>query len=88
MAPSARFLGGEPVSRPDIDPRQMSSPVTPTTIVHGRDDAIVPLAISESYVAAHSSAALLPIAGAGHFALIDPLSAAWPLIIRQLALIP
>jgi acetyl esterase/lipase len=84
----ARFLGGEPVSRPDIDPRQMSSPVTPTTIVHGRDDALVPLAISESYVAAHPSAALLPIAGAGHFALIDPLSAAWPLVVRQLALMP
>jgi acetyl esterase/lipase len=81
----ARFLGCEPVSRPDLDPRQMSAPVTPTTIVHGRDDAIVPLAISESYVAAHPVVPLLPIAGAGHFAPIDPHSTAWPVVIQQVA---
>ncbi len=34
----SRFLGADPVSRPDLDPRQMSAPVTPTTIVHGSDD--------------------------------------------------
>ncbi len=84
----ARFLGCEPVSRPDIDPRQMPGPLTPTTIVHGSDDAIVPLAISESYVAAHPVVPLLPIAGAGHYALIDPRSPAWPRILSQLALIP
>ena len=66
----------------------MSAPLTPTTIVHGRDDAVVPLVISESYVAAHTAVPLLPIVGAGHFALIDPLSPAWPLVIRQLAQIP
>ena len=80
----ARFLGGEPVSRPDLDPRQMPSPVTPTIIVHGSDDAIVPLVISESYVAAHAGVSLIPDAGTGHFALIDPQSRAWPRVIRQL----
>jgi acetyl esterase/lipase len=83
----ARFLGCEPVSRPDLDPRQMSGPATPTTIVHGSDDAIVPLPISASYVAAHSMVSLISVARAGHFALIDPQAPAWPLVMRQVALI-
>jgi acetyl esterase/lipase len=80
----SRFLGADPVSRPDLDPRQMSAPLTPTTIVHGNDDLMVPPVISESYVAAHSSVPLIPVAGAGHFALIDPQAAAWPIVMRQL----
>jgi acetyl esterase/lipase len=72
-----RFLGCDPVSRPDLDPRQMSAPVTPTTIVHGNDDVIVPPVISKSYVAAHSRVPLIRVPGAGHFALIDPQAAAW-----------
>jgi acetyl esterase/lipase len=80
----ARFLGADPVSRPDLDPRQMSAPVTPTIIVHGDDDVMVPPVISESYVAAHATVPLIPVAGAGHFALIDPQAAAWPLVMRQL----
>ena len=78
------FLGGDPVSRPDLDPRQMPGPQTPTTILHGSDDAIVPLAISESYAAAHPTVTLIPVPDAGHYALIDPNSAAWPLVMRQL----
>jgi acetyl esterase/lipase len=80
----ARFLGCDPVSRPDLDPRQLSAPATPTTIVHGSADTIVPPAISESYVAAHSRVTLVPVADAGHFALIDPQAPAWPLVMRQL----
>jgi acetyl esterase/lipase len=81
----ARFLGCDPVSRPDLDPRQMPSPMTPTTIVHGSDDAIVPLAISASYVAAHAGVSLISVGRAGHFALIDPQAPAWPHVIRQVA---
>jgi pimeloyl-ACP methyl ester carboxylesterase len=80
----SRFLGCEPVSRPDLDPRQMSVPATPTTIVHGNDDVIVPPIISESYVAAHSTVTLIPVAGAGHFALIDPQAPAWSSVMTQL----
>jgi acetyl esterase/lipase len=80
----SRFLGGDPVSRPDLDPRQMSGPVTPTTIVHGSDDVIVPPIISESYVAAHATVPLIPVAGAGHFALIDPQAPAWSCVMTQL----
>jgi acetyl esterase/lipase len=81
----ARFLGGEPVSRPDLDPRQMSAPVTPTTIVHGDDDVIVAPVISESYVAAHPTVPLIRVAGAGHFALIDPQAAAWSTVMSYLS---
>jgi acetyl esterase/lipase len=84
----ARFLGCEPVSRPDLDPRQMSSPPTPTTIVHGSDDVIVPPIISESYVAAHSTVPLIRVAGAGHFALIDPQAVAWSSVMTQLVTFP
>jgi acetyl esterase/lipase len=81
----ARFLGCEPVSRPDLDPRRMSAPVTPTTIVHGDDDVIVAPVISESYVAAHPIVPLIRVAGAGHFALIDPQAAAWATVMSYLS---
>jgi len=80
-----RFLGADPVSRPDIDPRQMSPPATATTLIHGVDDLTVPALVSESYVAAHPMARLIPVPGAGHYALIDPQSAAWPIVMAQLA---
>jgi acetyl esterase/lipase len=81
----SRFLGCEPVSRPDIDPRQMAAPDTATTIVHGVDDDTVPLAISESYVAAHPQVRWVPVAGAGHYALIDPQAPAWSTVMTELA---
>jgi len=81
----SRFLGCEAVSRPDLDPRQMPGPVSPTTIIHGLDDAIVPPLVSESYVAAHPSVRWLPVPGAGHFALIDPRAPAWPAVLAELA---
>jgi acetyl esterase/lipase len=81
----ARFLGGDPVSRPDLDPRQMTAPATPTILVHGNDDAVVPPVISESYVAAHSCVPLIHVAGAAHFALIDPQAPAWSSVMNQLA---
>jgi acetyl esterase/lipase len=81
----SQFLGCEPVSRPDIDPRQMPAPATATSIVHGTDDAVVPLIVSESYVAAHPATRLTPVTGAGHFALIDPEAPAWATVIAQLA---
>ncbi len=79
-----RFLGADPVSRPDIDPRQMPGPTAATTVVHGTDDTTVPLVVSESYVAAHPRVRLVTLAGAGHFALIDPLAPAWPTVVAEL----
>lgn len=78
------FLGEEPGQRPDLDPRQMPSPAMPTTIVHGDADEIVPLSLSESYAAAHPQVRLVKLRAAGHFALIDPLSDAWPAVVGEL----
>jgi acetyl esterase/lipase len=80
----ARFLGADPVSRPDLDPRQMASPSTATTLVHGMEDATVPLGVSESYAGAHPRARLVAVANAGHFALIDPLAPAWATVVAEL----
>jgi pimeloyl-ACP methyl ester carboxylesterase len=81
----SRFLGADPVSRPDIDPRQMAAPATAVTIVHGADDETVPLLVSESYGAAHPRVRLCTVPGAGHFSLIDPLAPAWSTVVAELA---
>jgi acetyl esterase/lipase len=80
----AAFLGTDPQRRPDIDPRQLISPGVPTTIVHGDEDDVVPLAISESYVVAHPRVRLVRLSATGHFDLIDPLSGIWPTILTEL----
>jgi pimeloyl-ACP methyl ester carboxylesterase len=78
------FLGGAPEARGDLDPLRMKSPSVPTTLVQGEQDDTVPPAIAESYVAAHPKARLVLVKGQGHFAVIDPRSAAWPVILEEL----
>jgi len=78
------FLGTRPEVRVDLDPRQLDSPDVATTIVHGANDAVMPLEISESYAAAHQNACLVRLAGCGHFALIDPISKEWPRVASEL----
>jgi acetyl esterase/lipase len=78
------FLGADPKTRPDVDPRQLPSPQIPTVIVHGNRDVVGRPAVSESYVAAHPSVRIVRLPGVGHFAVIDPLSAVWPAILNEL----
>jgi acetyl esterase/lipase len=78
------FLATDPQSRADLDPRRSPSPEIPVTIVHGDQDDIVPLELSRSYVSAHRKTHLVRAHGAGHFAVIDPLSTTWPLVVEQL----
>ena len=80
----ARFLGCEPQLRADLDPRRMPGPLTATTLIHGADDAIVPLQISESYLNAHPDARLVRLDDTGHFALIDPCAPAWNSVMAEL----
>jgi acetyl esterase/lipase len=73
------FLGSAPERRPDIDPRLLDSPAVDIEIVHGVQDEVVPLEISESYIVRqHGRTRLTSVDDCGHFQLIDPLSAAWP----------
>ncbi|HEY5678374.1 MAG TPA: alpha/beta hydrolase [Myxococcales bacterium] len=78
------FLSVEPEERADLDPRWMPPPAIPTTIVHGEADEVVPLSVSQSYVADHPEVRLVKLPAAGHFALIDPLSEAWPAVVGEL----
>jgi acetyl esterase/lipase len=78
------FLGAPPATRKDVDPRLLPAPAAATTILHGDQDDTVPLAAAESYVAAHSRTRLVRLANVGHFALIDPLSAAWSAVLDEL----
>ena len=78
------FLGEDPRNRADIDPKRMPSPVIGVTIVHGDEDDVVPIALAESYVTTHTKTRLVKVHGAGHFAVIDPLSRVWPLIVEEL----
>jgi acetyl esterase/lipase len=78
------FLGEEPQNRTDIDPKRMPSPVIGVTIVHGDEDDVVPITVGESYVTTHAKTRFVKVHGAGHFAVIDPLSPVWPLIEEEL----
>ena len=78
------FLGVEAEQRADIDPKRMPSPQIPTTIVHGMQDEIVPIALAESYVETHPQVKLLRLRDAGHFAVIDPRSHEWPSVRKEL----
>jgi acetyl esterase/lipase len=80
----AAFLGAAPDARPDLDPRRRAAPAMKTLLLHGDRDAVVPLEVSESYAAAHREVELQCLADCGHFALIDPLSSAWPQVVSAL----
>ena len=82
------FLGADPKTRPDADPRQLPSPKIPVTIVHGDRDVVVRLSVAESYAAAHPAVRLVRLIGVGHFAPIDPLSSIWPAILEELRRLP
>jgi hypothetical protein len=50
-------------------------------VVHGADDAQVPVNLSERYARrVETDLRILP--GIEHFGLIDPLSTAWPAVLR------
>lgn len=51
--------------------------------MHGSGDGVVPVEVSESYVRRHPDAVLTTVP-AGHFALIDPRSTAWPAVLAAL----
>jgi pimeloyl-ACP methyl ester carboxylesterase len=82
----ARLLGGGPDTQKDryalTSPAGLLPTGTRVRLVHGRADEIVPCEMSVDYAAraqaAGDDAACVVLPGAGHFALIDPLSTAWP----------
>ena len=79
-----RFLGTVPVKRPDVDPMQLPAPAVAVTIIQGSRDEVVPPEVSESYCSAFAQTRLVQLPETGHFALIDPRSGAWPIVIEEL----
>jgi acetyl esterase/lipase len=87
------FLGGSPTQVPERyragSPIEMVPLGVRQRMIHGTADDVVPISISRGYVAAARAkgddATLTEPAGAGHFELIDPRSAAWP-AVRDAAL--
>jgi acetyl esterase/lipase len=82
------LLGGTPDQVPDryalADPARLPKPAAPVTLLHGTADDRVPIEVSRSY-AARTGAVLHELPGVDHFALIDPLSPAWPHVLSALA---
>ncbi len=79
-----RFLGTDPEARPDTDPLQLPAPAAAVAIVQGAVDAVVPPAVAASYCAAFPNTRLVQLPDCGHFAVIDPLSSAWPTVVKEL----
>jgi acetyl esterase/lipase len=83
------LLGGGPEEQPSryavADPARLVPLGVPVRIVHGTADDRVPFAMSRSFAelgrAAGDSVTLDVLAGGGHFDVIDPLSAAWPVVM-------
>lgn len=82
------FMGGTPEALAAryaaASPVALCPSSVPHLVVHGADDEIVPVTLSEGYVAEArrlgQAASLLRLDGADHFDVIDPESAAWPAI--------
>jgi acetyl esterase/lipase len=81
-------LLGAPAEFPEryayADPVQLSAR-TPRTLIHGTLDDIVPIAHSREYIA-HQGGEPVELADTGHFELIDPQSAAFPIVLAKLML--
>jgi acetyl esterase/lipase len=90
---TAALLGGSPAKRPDryaqADPARLLPTGVRTVLVQGLDDTVVPPAVSRSYAAAARAAgddvALHELAGADHYDVVDPTSAAWPAVLSAVA---
>lgn len=77
------FLGGAPGEVPEryaaASPIALCPLSVPHLLIHGGEDEIVPLEMSERLHAASPDATrLLTLPGAGHVDLIDPRAAIWP----------
>jgi pimeloyl-ACP methyl ester carboxylesterase len=85
-----QYLGGTPEQVPDryasSSPMQLLPISVQQRVIHGTKDEVVPFEMSQQFARASRNATLVPIEGAGHFELIDPRSAAWPIVLRNVTL--
>jgi pimeloyl-ACP methyl ester carboxylesterase len=81
---ASAFLGTSAAERRDLDPYELPSASVPVTIIHGSADEIVPVSVSEYFQRKHTATRLEKVADAGHFAVIDPRTAAWTVVIDEI----
>jgi acetyl esterase/lipase len=81
------LVGAAPAQAPEryaaVNPATLPAPDAPTTLLHGRADGRVPVVLSREYAASHP-VHLVELDGVDHFSLIDPESAAWPVVLSEL----
>ncbi len=83
------FLDGGPAEAPQrwalADPAAGLPPRVPVRLLHGRDDDVVPLAVSEGYLArcraSGADVTIHALDGCDHFAVIDPGTAAFSAVV-------
>jgi acetyl esterase/lipase len=80
----SEFLGSAATTLTDWDPEVRPDSQRPVFILHGDADDTVPLELSQRYVARHPHAQLKVLPHTGHYALIDPLSPAWPEVLAAM----
>jgi acetyl esterase/lipase len=82
------LLGGSPDRVPQryaaASPIELLPIPAPQRVVHGEADTIVPFEISQRFARASKNAKLIPLAGMGHFELIDPRAKIWPIIQKNI----
>jgi len=76
------FIGGG--VRNDLDPVHLPASIAPVTLIHGANDTVVPIAVTESYFSAHPTAHLHRVPHCGHYELIDPQSDPWHDVTTEL----
>jgi acetyl esterase/lipase len=89
----ADLLDGEPDAFPDrygqADPYKNLPIGVPMVVVHGRLDEVVPFEFGSDFAAEAEAAGdevrLVELPDIAHYALIDPLSSAWPAVREGLA---
>ncbi|GAA4623419.1 alpha/beta hydrolase [Actinoallomurus vinaceus] len=87
------LLGGPAAGLPErtalADPSALLPSSIPSVLVHGSADEAVPVEQSRAYASAARAAGddctLDELPGVGHFAVIDPLTDAWPAVLGALS---
>ncbi|HZR52131.1 MAG TPA: alpha/beta hydrolase [Streptosporangiaceae bacterium] len=78
------LLGGGPDEVPEryavTDPAALTPPAVPVIHVHGTDDDVVPIGMSQAFPVGR----VVDLPHTGHFELIDPESHAWPAVLTAL----
>ena len=89
------FLGGSPAAFPEryaaASPASLLPLRVPSVLIHGTNDANVPLAVSQAYaqkaLEAGDNVKLIELPKADHFVVIDPSSDAWAITLKELRIL-